>query len=385
MAWRDTMAEVLQGVMLPPQIPTNFQQPQSSIPLPPLGRFGMEAFNMAGLPSSIPRRVVTPAELVRSLPTAAAPAPTASNDRAENYAPPGLEGGTVNDILDGGMIPPTTDRGIPIVAGNPSRIEPYAPPPEAPIDYSNPSQVPPFEYVPDPPYTYPTPPAPPNPPEAVAVPPPHVPPPFVADNAPYVPPWTPPPMGEFDGQGNVIPGTEVVSPAPYIPPPPQPAPQGELDGQGNVIPGTEYYPPPVAPPYVPEPAPVAPWAPVVPGATTTEHSTILNAPEVDSRGRVIEDTIPTVGDLLGGGSYEPPSFVDYVSDPLGSAADWFDNLFDANKNLWDTPLQLVDPMDSWGGSYDYGYDPYGYDPFNLDNLTRSQRQALYDMGYLRDA
>jgi hypothetical protein len=371
MTWRDTMQQVLQGVMLPPQIPTNFQQPQSSIPLPPLGAFGMQALNMAGLPASIPKRVVTPAEIVRSLPTAAAPVPSASNDRAEPYGTPGGDG-TVEQILNGGMIPPTTDRGIPIVAGNPSRIEPFVPPPEAPVDYSDPSQVPPFEYVPDPPYTYPTPQPPPNPPEAVAVPPPHVPPPYMAEPAPYVPPWTPPPQGIPDGQGNVIPGTEVVAPTPYIPPPPQPAPQGELDGQGNVIPGTENYTPPVAPPYVPEPAPVAPWAPVVPGATTTEHSTIL-------------DPGTTVGDLLGGGSYEPPSFGDYVADPLGSAADWFDNLFDENKNLWDTPLQLVDPMDSWGGSYDYGYDPYGYDPFNLDNLTRSQRQALYDMGYLRDA
>lgn len=125
MTWRDTMAQVLQGVMQTPQIPPNFQTPQSGAPMPPLGRFGMEAFNMAGLPASIPKRVVSPAELVRGPPGGVPQiAPTGSHD----------------------VLPPLSEINIP-----PGSLTPRT---EQPVDYSDPNQIPPFQYVPDAPYTY---------------------------------------------------------------------------------------------------------------------------------------------------------------------------------------------------------------------------------------
>lgn len=311
--WRETLRQVLQGVTTPPALPQSFVQPQASIPLPALGRFGMQALNLAGLPSSIPTRNIAAAPFVPLPPSG--PVGDGSTGEGPAGPPPPITGTNPEPIAD--VLDQLANQGVPVVPGNDSRIpDPYG---DGGVmgDSSQP-----------PPVTYPTPPFPFfDSPDAVSVPPAHLGPDFVGPTQPE--------------------------------------------------------------------NPVAPYAPYVPGQTTTEHSRIL-------------DPGTTVGDFLTpppAPNATPPSASDWLTNPIGATADviggffapsydWANNPDYANvANPWtgnplNSPLELTDPF---SGSSNPFSDPFAnpfndsYDPFDLSRLTPEQRQALRDMGYIKDA
>lgn len=130
--WRDALRAVLQGVTTSPMVPPPAST--TSLPLPPLGRFGMQALNLAQLPASIPRRSVQAAPF---MPAALAP----------------QNGGGTGE--GGGGNPPTTINippGVPVVPGNGSRIPDNVMDDATPDSGSNDAT-----YTPPPPVTAPNP------------------------------------------------------------------------------------------------------------------------------------------------------------------------------------------------------------------------------------